>query len=453
MVYEDLEVEISRCCCGQLEVRILESPVDRPRERLDLTPERLAALWRRIERYDELIIPSSAGRQGERRKLAMEIGTELFLLLTPGKVGRSLREALLLLDREREERAAGRRLRLSFGAGEHFDPGVANLPWELIYDPEGGGRFLGGEPQTQIVRYLDVTRKIRPLRVEPPLRVLAVLSSPSSQQQIDLAVQWQRLQRAAGQQPGRIELHRLPAATLETLKATLAEHEALGRPFHALHFLGHGELTEEGDGALYFEKEDRSEHIVGGQLLARQLTTFRDLRLVVLASCEGARIPRRAGRNPFTGSASALVAANVPAVVAMQFSVSEMAAAAFTSGFYAKVGAGGSLVEAVAESRLWISAEDPESAEWATPVLFLRPADGRVLEVREAAGKEQEGTRGERVAVSVRSQRLRSVGDSVITGITRRAVARHGSGAVKVDVSSGQIDAGGDLRITGVEEA
>lgn len=35
--YDELEVEVSRCLCGEPEVRILESPFDRPRERFEPT--------------------------------------------------------------------------------------------------------------------------------------------------------------------------------------------------------------------------------------------------------------------------------------------------------------------------------------------------------------------------------------------------------------------------------
>jgi len=105
--YEGLEIEISRCCCGQLEVRVLESPVDRPRERFELPPKKLAELGREIEQYDDLIAETSSAIQRRKRELALKIGVELFRLITPGRVGRSLREALMLLDREREERSAG----------------------------------------------------------------------------------------------------------------------------------------------------------------------------------------------------------------------------------------------------------------------------------------------------------------------------------------------------------
>ncbi len=444
--YEDLEIELSRCCCGVLEARILESPVDRPRARLELSPGELAELQALVDEYDASILGPSPP---ESRSLAERIGTRLFRLLTPGDVGRSLREALILLDREREDTDAGQRIRLSFGSTESYDPAIAALPWELLRDPRAGGRFIGGESQTQVVRYLDVTRKIKPLRVAPPLKVLAIFASPEGGlPPIRLQVQQAQLERAAAASAGRLEIHRLDPPTLEALRSTLGRHAAEGRPFHAVHFLGHGEFTKAGEGALYFERDDGSEHVVRGQALATQLAAFKDLRLVVLATCVGARLPRLAGQNPFAGSASALIAANVPAVVAMQFTVSEEAAAVFSFGFYSKLAASCAVDEAMAEGRARISAIDADSCEWATPVLFLRAPDGRILDfeaIREPKVTTPTPTApaGGSSSVKVITKTIRVQGDLGI-------VASRGTAApAQVRVEAEELTAGGDVEIVG----
>ena len=45
-------------------------------------------------------------------------------------------------------------------------------------------RFLA-PVETPIVRYLDLPQRIRPLAVTPPLRVLAMISSPDDYPQLD----------------------------------------------------------------------------------------------------------------------------------------------------------------------------------------------------------------------------------------------------------------------------
>ena len=55
-------------------------------------------------------------------------------------------------------------------------PELMDVPWEYLFDEPD---FLAASSFTPVVRYLDLSRGHRPLRVEPPLRVLGVVSSPS----------------------------------------------------------------------------------------------------------------------------------------------------------------------------------------------------------------------------------------------------------------------------------
>jgi hypothetical protein len=101
--------------------------------------------------------------------------------------------------------------------------------------------------------------------------------------------------------------------------------------------------------------------------LKRERTT----RLVTLNACRTAEGSAEAGADPFAGVASALVMAGVPAVVAMQFPVSDMAAIAFSARLYSALARGEPLEEAVDSGRMRIKALAPDQREWATPVLFL----------------------------------------------------------------------------------
>ena len=116
-----------------------------------------------------------------------------------------------------------------------------------------------------------------------------------------------------------------------------------------------------------------------GRQLAAQLAGFSELRLATLATCKGGQMIRQQGQHPFSGVASALIAGGLPAVVAMQFTISVDAASAFTSSFYKRLAAGRGVEESVTEGRLQIAALYPEGFEWACPVLFLRARDGIVL--------------------------------------------------------------------------
>ncbi len=428
--YDDVEVEVSHGLRARqqegdteeasilMEVRILHSPFDRPRETFSkpLDPETLKDF---LEAWEKLLIPPkprartcrdvfsanvsdrlarklfepdeleaffdacerrSAGTVEAhcRKVLAERVGDKLSRALFHGKVGETFKNCLAGLDAERRHRNAGLRLRISFGERERYLPEIIGLPWELLYRSDIPA-FLGSGRGTQVVRYLDTPRRILPLETDPPLKVLAVFCAPSDQDPIKLAEQKLRLQEALFKHPA-VELRFLEHATLAATTERLLKDR-----FHVLHFLGHGGFREqEGEGVLYFESPDGKTHKVRGTELANQLDGINTLRLVVLNTCVGARMLRERGHHPFTGAAPALIAAGLPAVVAMQFKISQTAAFRFSSSFYAKLGEGCPVDEAVAEARLAMQARDrKDSFEWATPVLFLRTADGKILSFKE----------------------------------------------------------------------
>jgi hypothetical protein len=88
--------------------------------------------------------------------------------------------------------------------------------------------------------------------------------------------------------------------------------------------------------------------------------------------------------DPFAGVASALVMAGVPAVIAMQFPISDAAAIEFAGTFYPRLVDGFPVEAAVAEGRKALRTADTKSWEWATPVLFMRSKDGALFGIPDA---------------------------------------------------------------------
>ena len=105
------------------------------------------------------------------------------------------------------------------------------------------------------------------------------------------------------------------------------------------------------------------------------------IRLVVLNSCEGSR---GAVDDPFSGVASSLIERGIPAVIGMQFEITDRAAILFGSEFYTALANGMPVDIAVAEARRGIYADDND-IEWGTPVLFMRVEDGQLFDVAEHA--------------------------------------------------------------------
>ncbi len=319
---------------------------------------------------------------------------------SPRQMGQRLFEALLsgpvrsLFDQSqgRVESTAERGLRVRL----HFDPEhpdlvrLASLPWEFLYWRDRD-EFLSLSRFNPVVRHLSVARPARTMALRPPLRILVAVS-PTSSRPLDL----ERERRGIDESWGggdEIEVVFVDPVTPESLVRELARG-----PFHVLHFMGHGDFSPgPGEGALIFNDERGEEKPVTGAVLADLLRDRRELRLVLLNACDSARATTEDGRDPFAGVATALVKAGMPAVVAMQFPISDQAAIAFSAAFYGRLAAGRSLEAATAAGRQAILSDNVRSLEWGTPVLFLRaspvqppPARGRSVgpsPPQEDAGK------------------------------------------------------------------
>jgi CHAT domain-containing protein len=124
-------------------------------------------------------------------------------------------------------------------------------------------------------------------------------------------------------QQGKVELTRLPDATLDTLDRWLAQGE-----YHILHFVGHGAFDRQiDDGVLIIEDVEKQQRWTTGEALGVHLRVHRTLRLVVLNACEGAR---GSAHDPFSGVAQSLAQQGLPAVIAMQLPPQSIFRADFT---------------------------------------------------------------------------------------------------------------------------
>ena len=267
---------------------------------------------------------------------------------------------------------AGLRIRLRLSGC----PELSELPWEYLFDREHN-RFLSLSDRTPLVRYLEVSDPVRVLPVTLPLRILVVIASPLGFQQLDGEREWSNVTASLNElvQRGRVEVKRLVEPTPSALARQLRRET-----YHVFHFIGHGGFdSTRKDGVLAMEDDHGYARLVSGEDLGTLLHDHRSLRLAVLNACEGARGDRA---DPFSGSAQSLVQQGVPAVLAMQFEITDEAAITFGHVLYEAVADGYPLDAATAEARKAIYA-DGNATEWATPVLYLRAPDGRIFDVQD----------------------------------------------------------------------
>ena len=267
-------------------------------------------------------------------------------------------------------------------------PELLDLPWELFFD-RGRNRFLALEPATTLVRHLPVQQRIDPMRVAPPLHVLVAISNPgqAGYAALDVEQEWANLDQALRPltDRGRVSLTRLDSVTQESLRQAL-KREAC----HVLHYIGHGGYDSAAEtGLLVLEDKDGGARPCGASRLTFLLREQPALRLVVLNACEGGRSSRT---DPFAGVAQSLVQGAIPAVVAMQFPVTDAAAVVFASAFYEALASGRPVDLALADARREVNLRGEEGEiEWATPVLYMR-GDGDLFSFEEREAIQPEPT-------------------------------------------------------------
>jgi hypothetical protein len=260
----------------------------------------------------------------------------------------------------------GIRLKLTIESPELMD-----LPWEYLFDPESQ-TFPALSPRTPITRYTHPRQQDPPpLAFDPPLRILLVSASSDDLPQLNIEAEREQIVQAMEplQSTGKVEIELLPHATVRKLQ------EMLRRPFHVLHYIGHGAYDERtNNGMLVLEGSDGGQHTISAaqlQYLLRDTT----IRLAVFNACMTAR--GAAGRN----IAGELMRAGVSATLAMQFAISETSATIFAGEFYRTLADGWPVDAAAAEGRKAVMfAADLTDMDWGVPVLFMRTRDGVLFE-------------------------------------------------------------------------
>ncbi|MCL4862494.1 MAG: CHAT domain-containing protein [Caldilineaceae bacterium] len=321
---------------------------------------------------ENFILRLGQARRGMRRMessalaAAKEFGGKLFATVFAAEVNDCLQRSLA----EAAGQNAGLRFRLRLSSA----PELLDLPWELLYQP-AQNRFLALSVETPLVRYLDLPGRVAPLAVTPPLNILVVVASPRDYPALDVEVEWQRLREAVRdlEVRGLLTVDRLETPTLAALQRQLRRKE-----YHVFHFIGHGGFDEQAqDGLLMLEDEHSNSRPVSGQYLGVLLHDEKSLRLALLNACEGGRTSRS---DPFAGVCQSLLQQGVPAVIAMQFAISDQAAVALAHEFYGALADGLPVDTALTEARKAVFAQS-NGVEWGTPVLYLRTADGHLFDL------------------------------------------------------------------------
>ena len=364
-----LELDVSSSGTpGTYSVEIIRSPGGEASGTFRLEPAEIVG---RLGELQDTLLASSVERRrvlSRGESSVRDVGQRLFeALFSQHDVGGVYRASRALAD----ERGDPLRIVLRIDA-----PELAAMPWESMFDASAGSYVSRREP---LVRHVAVSASAPPLKVQLPLRILAVIASPRALAPLDVDKERENLTRALEPllRRGAVTVQWLEHATWMALQDTL-----LSGTWHVVHFIGHGDFDFERDeGVLALEKEGGRLHRVSADGFADLLRQAHPMpRLVVLNACETSTA---GGTDLFAGTAATLVRGGVSAVTAMQFEISDQAAIAFCRGFYTAIGWGRGVDDAVNSGRVAILGQGENSLEWITPTLYLRGQDNQLFALPE----------------------------------------------------------------------
>ena len=360
--YLDFELKLGRSG-DQFTAQVISSPAGEAKGvfQLPFTTDRLENLVIKLG----WVRRSGRSIHSTEMAAAQELGGKLFEAVFAGELRACLRNSL---DAASSHDSTGLRIKLRL----QDVPELADLPWEYLFDPFLD-RFMAQSIQTPIVRYIEMPERITPLITKLPLQVLVMASCPTDYVQLNVERERALLDKALAPlvNQGKVIATWLQDATLGDLQRRLRTET-----FNVFHFIGHGGFDEKKEEGVLILKDDRGRGWkAGGRRLGTLLHDHRTLRLAVLNSCEGAR---NSSTDPFSSVAATLIRQGIPAVVAMQFEITDEAAIKFSSEFYAALVDGYPVDAAVTEARKAIYFM-PNDVEWGTPVLYLRSPDGKLF--------------------------------------------------------------------------
>lgn len=353
-----------------------------------MQPERLDTLDIRITRGPDLGYEVEL-RLGEREFPAGALGREIMASVAEAgadEAGARLFAAFCSDERVRmawnlaAALAPRRRIRLRI---DDDAPELHTLPWEALRDtsPAAADREPAADRDTPFSRLVPWSLALPPALSERPVRVLSAVAAPADLDiyrlpPIERADEIHGIADAMALAPPGLVEH-TPLAGPCTLAALEA---ALERGYHVLHLVAHGVARRDGELSLFLEKDDGSVDRVDGSSFAAMLERLgRELRLVVLMVCSSAV---RSPGDARVGLAPRLLAAGVPAVLAMQDLMPVATGRAFTRALYGELWSAGEVDRAANRARATLLTGALRGS--AVPVLYSALAGNRLFALAPA---------------------------------------------------------------------
>lgn len=308
---------------------------------------------------------------------------------------------------------------------------LLGLPWELLHN--GNGFLFQGSRPTSVRRRLPNTRVLQMPVMGTPIRILLATPRPEDEAcaYIDHRASALPLVEAMESLPGLVKIHVLSPPTLAALRDELDRARDEKRPYHVVHFDGHGLYDRTvGLGGLCFEHPED----IGRLERRRHVTVFtseldpllRDHRipLVFLEACQTAQAEKAS-----ESVASELLKVGVASVLVMSHSVLVETARRFVEAFYRALAGGKRVGDAMLAGQRQLKddtfrgtifgAGELRLEDWFVPVLYQEKDDPQLFKITPAKQTLEDF----RTALAVRLGELPPVPETGFIGRSRELLA------------------------------
>ena len=348
------------------------------------------------------------------------------------------------------EQLADLRVEITTGIAEG-----ASIPWELMRDPQSDSAIaLRVNSFVRVQSNPNISFVKVPKAQEGRIRLLYIVCRPSGRKDVELRAVANRLLQDLGEDRARYDITALRPPTFEALQKELKDAKKKRRPYHIVHFDGHGVYAELKDsvlkdwlaalnhltlggkptgkhGFLLFENPE-SEHKmrpVDGQTLG-QLLHDNGVPVLALNACQSAM--HEADAPPADAEtaqdeiraigslAQTIVDQGIPAVLGMRYSVFVVTAAQYIGELYRTLAKGSGFGEAASEGRKhlylnperWVGLQPRPLQDWFVPVVY----EAVRLQLLPAEKPLQLGEQPELDPVQINQSLLRYVPDHGFVG-------------------------------------
>ncbi len=290
---------------------------------------------------------------------------------------------------------------------------AASIPWELMRDPQSDSPIaVRVKSFVRVQSNPNLSFVLVPEATDGRVRLLYVVCRPGGTDDVPLRAIANRLLQDLGKDLARFEITALRPPTFKQLQKELLDAKEAGRPYHMVHFDGHGIYADLSKTSLAEWVTQLSSIVLGGKnsgkhgyLMFEHPTSDQKMRpvsgdelgkllhdtgvpVLILNACQSAM--HEASERPeeaatgheevrAVGSlAQAVIDQGIPAVLGMRYSVFVVTAAQYIGELYASLAKGRYFGQAATEGRKhlyrnpdrWIGLQPRPLQDWFVPVVY-----------------------------------------------------------------------------------